>query len=118
MTDASKNIEPAINFLEAQNRSGAIIISIVSAMELVQGCRSESELRVVTNLFHALTVLPITPTLSQRALQLMQTYWLSHGLTMPDALIAATALEHRLPLYTRNIRHFRMISELQAIAPY
>ena len=37
----------------------------------------------------------------------MQSFYLSHGLLIPDALIAATALEYDWTLYTKNIRHFR-----------
>ena len=34
------------------------------------------------------------------------------GLKIADALIAATALEHRLPLMTRNRRHFERVPGL------
>ena len=39
------------------------------------------------------------------------------GVATPAALIAATALTHRIPLMTRNQRHFERISDLQVIAP-
>lgn len=48
----------------------------------------------------------------------MDSYFLSHGLLIPDALIAATAVEEGLTLFTRNLRHFQMIPGLTAIAPY
>jgi len=35
------------------------------------------------------------------------------GLRMPDSLIAATALEHRLSLATRNIKHFGSVRGLR-----
>jgi predicted nucleic acid-binding protein len=38
---------------------------------------------------------------------------LSHGLQVTDALIAATALEHRLALLSGNIKHFALIGGLQ-----
>jgi predicted nucleic acid-binding protein len=38
-------------------------------------------------------------------------------LPTPDALIAATALEHELPLMTRNRRHFERVAGLQLRAP-
>jgi hypothetical protein len=40
-----------------------------------------------------------------------------HQLAMPDALIAATALAHQVPLMTRNHRHFRAVDELELLAP-
>jgi hypothetical protein len=44
--------------------------------------------------------------------------FLSHGLLIPDALIAATALEFNLTLCTKNIRHFQMIPDLELFRPY
>jgi len=44
---------------------------------------------------------------------LMEAYALSHKLTLPDALIAATAIAYKLDLYTLNIKDFRFISELR-----
>jgi predicted nucleic acid-binding protein len=42
----------------------------------------------------------------------MESLTLSHGLQMGDALIAATALDHRLPLFTGNVKHFAAIEHL------
>jgi predicted nucleic acid-binding protein len=39
------------------------------------------------------------------------------GLRLPDALIAATALEHRLVLVTRNERDFRAVRGLRLRVP-
>jgi len=35
-----------------------------------------------------------------------------------DALIAATALVHRLPLLTGNVRHFRIVAGINLLSPY
>lgn len=35
------------------------------------------------------------------------------GIATPDALIAATAIEHRLTLVTRNVRHFEAVRQLR-----
>ena len=48
---------------------------------------------------------------------LMETYSLSHKLTLPDALIAATALVHTLELYTLNAKDFRFIADIQLYQP-
>ena len=61
-------------------------------------------------------ILPLTPPITERAMALMESLTLSRGLQMGDALIAATALEHQLPLLTGNIRHFAAIDGLQTDA--
>jgi predicted nucleic acid-binding protein len=48
----------------------------------------------------------------------MLAYSRSHGLTIPDALIAATAITQELELATDNDRHFKMIPELSVERPY
>jgi len=42
----------------------------------------------------------------------METYGRKTGLRPRDALIAATAVEHHLPLCTADRKHYRVISEL------
>lgn len=56
--------------------------------------------------------LPLTPAITVRAKEILESLSLSHGLGMGDALIAATALEHGLTLLTANIRHFSAIDGL------
>ena len=41
----------------------------------------------------------------------------AHGLKLPDALIAATALESGETLATRNAKHFASISGIRTINP-
>ncbi|MDE0314165.1 MAG: type II toxin-antitoxin system VapC family toxin [Candidatus Poribacteria bacterium] len=117
LIDAMNGIVDAFAFLEEQQVAG-IKISIVSAMELIVGCRNKLEMKELQKFFQKCTFLPVTATISQIAFQLMQSFYLSHGLTLPDALIAATAIEHDLTLYTRNTRHFRMIPQLKISQPY
>jgi predicted nucleic acid-binding protein len=44
---------------------------------------------------------------------LIETYTLSHSVHIADALIAATAMAHSLPLITANNKHFLAIDELK-----
>lgn len=117
LIDATKRHEDATIFLVRQRVVG-IQISIISAIELVVGCRNKVELTQTQKFLQDCTVLPITANASQIAYQLVESFYLSHGLIMADALIAATALEHDLTLYTRNTRHFRMIPQLKINQPY
>ena len=89
-------------------------ISVVTYIELAQGCRDKAELaRLKKGLAARQTeVLPLTPAISQRAAGLVDALALSHGMRLADALIGATAIEHDLTLVTSNIRHFGAVSGL------
>jgi len=118
LVDAARALPEAMAFLTKQQAAGAMRISIISAMELVAGCRNAKELTEVQQFLQQVAVLPVSTSASQDAYHLMESFFLSHGLLIPDALIAATALEHGLRLYTKNVRHFQMIPALTVVRPY
>lgn len=49
-------------------------------------------------------------------MQLIDAYALSRGAQLGDELIAATALEHGLPVLTANTKHFGAVAGLQVEA--
>lgn len=118
LVDALRGVENGVKFLATQHASGGVRISIISAMELVIGCRNSHELTLLQQFLERVQILPLSATISRRSYQLVQSYFLSHGLLIPDALIASTAIEHGLTLYTKNVRHFRMIPDLNVVRPY
>jgi predicted nucleic acid-binding protein len=87
-------------------------------MELVAGCRNRLEMENIQTLITDFTLLPLSPVASLKAYELMLSYSKSHGLAIPDALIAATALVQKLELATDNERHFKMIPDLLVKRPY
>jgi len=50
-------------------------------------------------------------------LSLLGEYALSHRLSLPDAFIAATAVQGNMPLYTLNLKDFSFIPDLQIYVP-
>ena len=118
LIDAARGVVAAMAFLNGQLALAALHISIISAMELVAGCRNRGELLVVKRFLQTVTVVPVTAAGSRRAIRLMESFSLSHGLEVPDALIAATALTRRRRLYTKIVRHFQMIPSLVVVRPY
>lgn len=92
-----------------------IVCSVVTAAELIQGSRNKQEQAVNQRLLAKIKVLPITPTISSKMLDLIENYVLSNGLEIPDALIGATAIEENLVLVTANIKHFSFIKELKVV---
>jgi predicted nucleic acid-binding protein len=97
---------------------GALTLSAVSYLEVLQGMRNKAELVAVKKMLQhrAATLLPVSEAITQRAIELMESLTLSHGLQMGDALIAATALDHGLPVLTANVKHFSAIEGLMVEA--
>ena len=87
-------------------------------MELIVGCRNKIELSQTKRFLDPVRILPVDPNIPDTAYELIQTFTLSHELMIPDALIAATALENGLTVHTRNTRHFQMIPKLEVVRPY
>ncbi len=102
---------PAADFLAAFE---AFSISAVTYMELVQGMRNKAELLALRHAIKAwrTPVLPISEAISNRAMTYVEEHFLGHALRLGDALIAATAVEHGLPIATANTKHYRILSEL------
>lgn len=85
-------------------------ISVVSRCELFAGRDEPERLR---RFLSPMVELPIDAPIAELAgLTRRET-----GIATPDALIAATALTHRIPLMTHNRRHFDRVAELRVIAP-
>jgi hypothetical protein len=90
------------------------VISNVTYIELMQGCKDKLEqkrLQKALKLADTVT-LHITESISERSSQLIEAYALSHHLRLADALIAATALTHQIPVLTGNGKHFMAIKGL------
>ncbi|MFN7887316.1 MAG: type II toxin-antitoxin system VapC family toxin [Betaproteobacteria bacterium] len=96
------------------DRLNPLTLSAATWLELLQGMRSKAELVAVKQMLQQrrAALLPITETITQRAIALMEALTLSHGRQLGDALIAATALELGLPVLTANTKHFEPVEGL------
>ena len=93
----------------------------VTVMELYKGAVNREQLTMIVRFLarNHVTPLPVSAAASQRAVFLLHDYSLPHGLGIPDALIAAIALEGDHTLVTSNLRHFWFIAGLRLEqAPY
>jgi predicted nucleic acid-binding protein len=93
------------------------VIDATIYIECLQGSKSNYEKRVVEKYLRKFSLLPITPESSVIAIELIRNYSNSHGLLLPDALIAATALENDLTVLTYNIGDFQFIQDLNCEKP-
>jgi predicted nucleic acid-binding protein len=119
LIDLSRGNEQAADFIEQHRQENThLAISTISAMELVVGCRNNREVSLAQLLIAEFSLIPLSVAISNQAYQWLITYNKSHGLLIPDALIAATAMVEQLELSTDNIKDFKMLPDLQVTKPY
>jgi len=99
----------AVRRLELRGEAGAY--SVVTRAELFAGRAAEEE--PVQRLLEPLRELIVDAAVAERGGRIRRLT----ALALPDALIAATALEHDLTLLTRNRRHFERIDGLRVRSP-
>ena len=116
LIDVSNNDETAKQRLVQESQTFELAVSVVTEMELMVGCRNKAELVAVNQFLTQFQSVQTTSAISNRARQLLQTYVLSHGLRIADALIAAAAIENQIALLSKNQRDFRFISDLNLLA--
>lgn len=89
------------------------VIDVTIYIECIQGSKSNQEKRIIEKYLRKFPLLPITPQSSAKTIELIRNYSNSHGLLLPDALIAATALENDLTVLTYNVGDFKFIDGLK-----
>ncbi len=94
-----------------------IAISVISKAELFYGARDKLELAHIAKHLEQLQCYPVTELDSALFIRLMQEYSLSHKSSIRDMLIAATAINQGLELYTLNAKDFKFISAIQLYYP-
>jgi predicted nucleic acid-binding protein len=89
-------------------RSGhSILCSPVTVAEVWGGAR-KSEFPAIEAAFSAIECLPITEETGRRAGDYIRRFGKSHGVEVPDALIAAAAPFAGAALWTHNRKHYPM----------
>lgn len=86
-----------------------IVLSAVTVMELLQGMGDKKELAQMKKKIKYYDTIQIDEFISVKSIEFIETFKLSHGLQIPDAIIGATAIIHQIPLFTYNLKDFDFI---------
>lgn len=94
-------------FLEVYKREKRLCFSPVTRAEIVAGLRRGEE-TVTANLFGLMECLKIDDGIGHKAGEYLKAFHASHSTEIADALIAATAHQNDIPLWTRSKKHYPM----------
>lgn len=111
LIDISRGNTDAADFVDALQ--GDIFIGRISAMELIIGARDKRDQKIIEKFIGLYSIKELSDVIGHEAHQRLKQYAKSHGLTLADALIAATAIINDLVLVSRNEKHFKPIRELK-----
>ena len=107
----SRHIRTA-SILEKEIKLDNIVLTAVTKMELLLGATNKNDLSKIVKEINRFNIALINDEISIKALELVQKYSLSHGLRLPDSLIAATSLVSGLELFTHNRKDYIFIDRI------
>lgn len=83
-------------------------------MELFVGARTSGRKKELSKHINSLKICHLTPGISHRSISLVKKYSTTkRAVTIPDCIIAATAIELKIPLLTFNKKDFEFIKEVE-----
>jgi predicted nucleic acid-binding protein len=108
--DALKGVKPARALLRSQEID--IYCSVLTRKELLskEGLK-DSEKKKITGILSKVKILKVDKSV-QKQFNLLLKQYIDRPEAAADYIIAATALAKKLPLLTRNRKHFEYIKEL------
>ena len=104
--------EPGVPaLLDRWSQSHELYISVATRGEILAGMHTHEE-QVTMHMLNSMTSLSVNEFIADRAGRMIYKHARKgFQVSFPDALIAATALEHGLTLVTTNIKHFPMLGK-------
>lgn len=100
-----------LNWLDAVGSEQPLHTSVISRTEVFAGMHPHEE-QITTDFLASLISLPVNESTADLAGRMIYNH--AHKgfqVSLPDALIAATALEHDLTLVTANVKHFSTLGK-------
>ena len=101
-------------WLEQLLDANCLAMSVVVRIELLSWQGPPAEMQTLQDFIAATVVLPLDEVTTQQTILLRQ----QHRVKLPDAIIAATAIVHSLPLITRNTSDFQNTAGISIINPH
>jgi len=97
----------AIIWFKSQTKR--LSITPIQWLELMVGAPGKRGQETCLQLLAQFEMVHLTPEDQTWTMNQMHTYRLSHGVSIPDCLIASVAFRLQVPLYTHDVKHMQVI---------
>ncbi len=89
-----------------------VVLSAITKMELMTGATNKADLARISKKLERFNIALLNGDITLKSFELLHSYYLSHGLSLADSMIASTAIIADLELFTYNVRDYKFISQL------
>ncbi len=103
----------SIKIKNLKSLKNSYCISVLSAIELIAGAKNPKQFAELNKIIKVYKILHLNEAVSKRAFQIYKSYFLSHHPKLFDCLIASTALESKILVYTDNKKDFNFIDGIK-----
>jgi predicted nucleic acid-binding protein len=117
LNSTSARHKNTVSIIESNIRIENVLVSVISKMELLAGATNKKQQNEIVKHLNGFSTALINDKVATKAFELFLKYHLSHKLMIPDAIIAATAIEADVPLFTYNLKDFKFINGLKLFKP-
>jgi predicted nucleic acid-binding protein len=108
LIDHLRGEKRALSFLKQIGGEGSVVsYSVIGKAEIYSGIQPEEE-DAVSRLFRGMREIPVDGEVAEMAGRYRKVFYASHGVLLPDALVAASAKKIGATLVTLNKKHFPM----------
>ena len=114
LIDFLRGHEQAVSFVNLE--SDRIILSAIVVAELyaeVRGGEGDAEQTALDRFLSLFRVVQVTATIARLGGLYKRDYGKSHGISLADAVVAATATLENAELKTLNVKHYPMFNALE-----
>ena len=114
LIDFLRGREQAVSFVKLE--SDRIILSSIVVAELyagVRGGKDDTEQTALERFLALFRIVPVTASIARLGGLYKRDYGKSHGISLADAVVAATATLENAELKTLNVKHYPMFSSIE-----
>ena len=114
LIDFLRGHEQAVSFVNLE--SDRIILSSIVVVELyagVRGGKGETEQRTLDRFLSLFRIVCVTAAIARLGGLYKRDYGKSHGISLADAVVAATATLENAELKTLNVKHYPMFHTIE-----